>query len=323
MLVKKNFLLIVMLLAVGFAVAVQAIILQQPVTATAGAASAESAEFRKYWFAGQAELNSYTLQQARYGAINSGQAVLIFVTEDFRTDIQVKSESEASYGKSTPVLKTNVVRKFVTGIYDYSLFTSVFTPINKSLFPNTLKVSNSAQEWCGNTFTQLNLRNNGYQVVGNSYFENEGDENYRVEKVLLEDELYNRVRLDPTTLPVGTVQVIPSAVSVRLRHRKMEPQSAVITLQSIGAQAWFGALAKNLTMADSLQTYSLNYTKDARKLTIVFEKTFPFRIMGWEETYDDFGKMLTSKATLFKTIRSAYWKQHAPADSTFRQQLLP
>ncbi|MBC8154679.1 MAG: hypothetical protein H7Z72_17415 [Bacteroidetes bacterium] len=323
MFVKKNFLLIVILLAVVFAVATKATVFQKPTTPPAASVPAESAEFRAYWFAGQAELNSYTLQQARYGAINPGHAVLIFVTEDFRTDLQVKSESEASYSKSTPVLKTNAVRQFVTGVYDYSLFTSVFTPINAAIFPNTLKVSSSAQEWCGTTFTQLNLRTTGYQVEGHSYFEKEGEENYSTGKVLLEDELYNRIRLDPDKLPVGTVQLIPSAVSTRLRHKKMEPQSATITRAAITAQAWFGASASRITTADSLQTYSLDYTNDARKLTIVYEKAFPYRIMGWEETYDDFGKVLTSKATLTKTIRSDYWKHHAPGDSTLRHELLP
>lgn len=323
MFVKKNFLLIVIGLAIIFAVAMKATIFQKTPIVTPTTAPAESAEFRGYWFAGKAELNSYTLQQARYGAINPGEAVLIFVTEDFRTDVQVKSESPASYDKSTPVLKTNAVRKFVTGIYDYSLFTSVFTPINTAIFPNTLKVSSSAQEWCGNTFTQLNLRSADYEVTGHSYFESEGEEDYRAEKVMLEDELYNRIRLNPAKLPVGTVQLIPSAASARLRHKKMEPQSAKITLSAIATRAWFSESAKPVTIADSLQIYSLDYTKDARKLTIVFEKAFPYRIMGWEETYDDFGKMLTSRAILTKTVRSDYWKHHAPADSMLRKQLLP
>ncbi len=321
MFVKKNFLLLVIGLSIVFAVAMKATIYQKDSTPAPPPVPAESAEFRAYWYAGQAELNSYTLKQARYGSINSGSAVLIFVTEDFRTDTQVKSESPASYGKSVPVLKTNVVKKFVTGIYDYSLFTSIFTPINRSQLPNTLKVSSSAQEWCGTTYLQLNLRNNGYQVLGHSYFENEADQEYRVDKTWLEDELYNRIRLNPAKLPTGEVQLIPGMTSVRLRHKKLEPQTATITLEPMAAQAWLGASAQPAT--DSLQAYTVDYKQDARKLTIVFEKGFPHRIMGWEETYSDFGKVLTSKAVLVKTIRSDYWKHHTPADSTLRHELLP
>ena len=46
-------------------------------------ASSEESNFNKYWYAGEAELNSYTLSQARYGENHEGEAVLIFVTEDF------------------------------------------------------------------------------------------------------------------------------------------------------------------------------------------------------------------------------------------------
>lgn len=328
MFVKKNFLTIVILFSIVFAVAMKATVFQKEPTLPAKPAPAESAAFRKYWLAGQAELNSYSLQQARNGSLNSGQAVLIFATEDFRTDTQVKSESTASADKATPVLKANIVKKFVAGLYDYALFTSVFTPINTGnsllpVFPNTLKVSSSTQDWDGTTYTQLNLRPTGYQVRGHSYVEQEVDEDYRIDKALLEDELYNRIRLNPDKLPTGTVQLTPGAASARLRHEKLEPQSATVILRTMSAQAWFGAPAKTLAPADSLQTYTVDYTKDARKLTIVFEKAFPYRIMGWEETYNDFGKVLTSKATLTKTSQFAYREHHAPADSTLHHQLLP
>lgn len=321
MFVKKNFLVIVILLAIVFALAMKATVFQKDPTPPPAPVPAESAQFRAYWYAGVAELNSYKLEQARYGNINPGEAVLIFVTEDFRTDTQVKSESAASYDKSTPVLKTNFVKKFVTGIYDYSLFTSVFTPINSPAFPHTLKISSSAQEWCGTTYTQMNYRSTGYLVQGHSYFEKEGDEEYSINQAMLEDELYNRIRLNPGKLPIGSFQLIPSATLARLRHKKLEPQSATGTLTTIAANTWRNA--SSMTTGDSLQTYTIDYPNDARQLAITFEKAFPYRILGWEETYDDFGKMLTTKATLTKTIKSDYWKHHNPADSTLRSQLLP
>jgi len=40
-------------------------------------------EFGAYWYQGKAELTSYTLEQARYGEVHPGEAVLVFVTEDF------------------------------------------------------------------------------------------------------------------------------------------------------------------------------------------------------------------------------------------------
>ena len=42
-----------------------------------------SQEFKGYWYAGKAEVSSYKLEQARYGEIREGNAVLVYVTEDF------------------------------------------------------------------------------------------------------------------------------------------------------------------------------------------------------------------------------------------------
>ncbi len=49
--------------------------------------------FGAYWFQGKAELTSYDLQQARYGELHLGQAVLIFVTEDLSRQKQVKLDN--------------------------------------------------------------------------------------------------------------------------------------------------------------------------------------------------------------------------------------
>ena len=76
--------------------------------------------FGRYWYQGKAELTRYELRQARYGEIHSGEAVLIFVTEPFLPDRQVKLE-RADPSKGVTVLKLNAVRKFFTGIYPYSL----------------------------------------------------------------------------------------------------------------------------------------------------------------------------------------------------------
>jgi hypothetical protein len=58
--------------------------------------------FKKQWYAGVAEITRYELKQARYRDVHTGDAVLIFVTEDFLTDKQVKHER--GDGPSTSVL---------------------------------------------------------------------------------------------------------------------------------------------------------------------------------------------------------------------------
>ena len=100
MFIQRNFLFIVMALAIGLAVFMGATVYQRP-PATPPAPSPTTTEaFRAYWFGGKAELNTYRLEQAHYGATFPGEAVLVFVTEDFRVDKQVKSESEIEQSPS-------------------------------------------------------------------------------------------------------------------------------------------------------------------------------------------------------------------------------
>ena len=52
-----------------------------------------SEEFKNYWYAGKAEITSYKLEQARYGELHSGYAVLVYVTEDFSVSKHVKLDN--------------------------------------------------------------------------------------------------------------------------------------------------------------------------------------------------------------------------------------
>ena len=160
--------------------------------------------FDKYWFRGQAELSRYELQQSRYGELHDGESVLVFVTEPFLTDKQVKYEG-GDDTNAVQVLKLNNYRRFYTGLYPYSLMTSTFTPA-KGGAP-TIKLSHTVQEWCGHVFAQANLAPEGdaYEVRSFSYFMNEGDRDFRLSTTLWEDELFTRVRLGPDALPVGSI----------------------------------------------------------------------------------------------------------------------
>ncbi|TAF93354.1 MAG: hypothetical protein EAZ32_19140 [Cytophagia bacterium] len=309
MFVKNYFFGIVVGLCALFALAMKATVYQaEPPKSTP---KTDETAFANYWFGGKAEISSYDLQQAQYGALNPGEAVLVFVTEDFRTDTQVKSESEQSRQKATPVLKLNAIKRFNTGVYDYSLYTSVFTPINRTLFPQTLKVSFTAQDWCGQTFTQLNARNSGFQLTGRSYFENEVVEDYSIEKALLEDEIWTRLRLNPSELPTGKIKLIPSVSIARLRKQKMEALPATATLTDYAGKKFTGKM---------LKTYTIQYA-DERQLAIVFEGAFPHQIVGWEDTYTSRGKALTTRAVLKKSLQSDYWNKNAPQFAPLRDSL--
>ncbi|MCC3158889.1 hypothetical protein LJ737_16725 [Hymenobacter sp. 15J16-1T3B] len=292
--------------------------------AAAPPAAAPSPEFQRYWYAGQAELSRYRLTQSRYGALHPGEAVLVFVTEDFLPRQQVKFEGGKTGEQPVSVLKMNQLRRFATGIYDYSLNTSVFTPVSGT---GTLKVVTTVQDWCGQTFSQLNRRGKQYHLETRSYFQQEADQDQDLPAdALLEDELWTRLRLAPTSLPTGAIRLIPGTVASRLRHRPLRPEPATATLAPYTGQDF-----QPSQPGAALQAYSVRYAAGSRTLTIVFEAAFPHLVAGWDDSYDSqmqlggqtvgSREVLTTRAVRTHTLRSDYWQRHTPADSTLRRQL--
>jgi hypothetical protein len=273
----------------------------------------DSEEFKAYWYDGKAEITSYKLEQARYGELHEGYAVLVFVTEDFSKSKQVKLDNpQNANGDDVKVLKLNRIKKFDTGIYRYSLMDSVFTPIYIGEYPNTLKVTSSSQEWCGNTFTQLNLDDNGYEVRSFSYFESQGDTKFNLQQEILEDELWVRIRLAPESLPVGRIKIIPATMASRLTHKELKVEIAEASLVENSKDS-------------NLMDYKLVYDDSGRAMEITFSKKFPYEILSWEETYKSgFGnnaKTLTTKATKNKMLITDYWNKNKTVDHELRKKL--
>jgi len=288
------------------------------ITATLTAASAYSADrlqfgtttpdqFREYWYSQGAEISRYALQQARYGEIHDGDAVLVFVTEPMNPAIQLKADQPDP--QNIPVLKLNAVRKFFTGIYPYSIMTSVFAPLDTRAYPLPLKISSSTQEWCGHVYTQMNLRDHAYRVQMRSYFEKDGDQAFTLQNDVPEDAIWTMIRIAPQKLPQGTFSMIPGTVYARLVHRPLKPQKAVAALKMIEGQSLEG---------NALVRYEINFPAEQRTLRIDFEKAFPHRIQKWEDSYPGLsGKgttVLTTSATRTHTLMDAYWQHHGNKD---------
>ena len=269
--------------------------------------------FGAYWYQGKAEITSYTLEQARYGEVHQGHAVLIYVTEDFSRDKQVKlDDPDAAGADRVKVMKLNLTKKFNTGIYPYSMMSSVFTPVEWGTVPRTLKITTSSQEWCGHTFVQLNRTETGYQVQQYSYFEREGDETRTLQTAIPEDELWITLRLDPDHLPTGQLQLIPGTMFQRLRHISWGLQRATAKLEPVVGN-------------DQLMAYTIIYPDLDRRLTIHFNKVFPHEIEGWEEHYrSGWGPRappLTTRARRIKRIWSDYWTKNRLVDTVLRREL--
>ncbi|MDO5968214.1 septum formation inhibitor Maf [Flavivirga aquimarina] len=259
-----------------------------------------SKNFKDYWYAGEAEISSYKLEQARYGEIRNGHAVLIYVTEDFLPDTQVKADKQNA--DNIPVLKLNATKNFNTGIYPYSIMQSTFYPVSNN--KHAIKISSSMQEWCGHVYSQLNNKEQ-FEIMSHSYFEGEADKRFNLDKAILENELWTQLRIDPKSLPTGDLEIIPSFEYNRLRHLPIKAYKAKASLMN--------------------GSYTLHYPNLNRTLVINFTPNFPFDILGWEETFKSgFGpkaKELTTKATKLKTIKSAYWRKNHNKDEILRKEL--
>ena len=267
---------------------------------------------RKYWTQGKAEITRYALTQSRYGELHQGDAVLIFVTEPFSKSKQVKLDDAEQAGDDLlQVLKVNFTKRFLTGIYPYSLMYSAFTPIDGS---GTVKTTITGQEWCGHVFGQLNRRNNYFDAVNYSYFETEADTQGKLPANFLEDEIWTRLRLTPDKLPTGEIDIIPGSFISRLLH---------VALKSEKARASFVVPEKSKFDPEKISGYRLEYlTGYNRTLTIWFEKTLPRSIVAWEDTYSEFGKApLTTHAERTATQMTNYWAHHSNADRPMRKDL--
>ncbi|MEK9613203.1 MAG: septum formation inhibitor Maf [Flavobacteriaceae bacterium] len=258
-----------------------------------------SQEFKSYWFDGTAEISSFSLIQSRYGSPRDGMAVLIFVTEDFLPDRQVKANQKSQ--KTQTVLKLNRTKNFNTGIYPYSIMNSSFGRLGQ--YNPLVKITTSIQEWCGQSYLQLNRRS-GLNITSHSYFEGEADQKLEIQDALTEDELWHWVRTHPDQLPQGSLKILPAFEFLRLYHKPIQLYTAIATLDS----------------NSDYNMYHLEYPELNRKLSLIFEKKAPYQIVGWEE-HDLNNPQNTTRAKRIKKIKLPYWKLNRLGDETFRDSL--
>ncbi len=262
--------------------------------------------FNAYWFGDQAEIRTYDLTQARYGELHQGKATVIFVAQTFSKKKGVKPDRHKNTKDHIPVLKMNLLKKFGTGIYPYSMMLSTFTPLQKA--KGMIKATASGQEWCGQIFSQMNQRNNHYDVVSYSYFEEEGDRQFTLPSIVTEDEIWSRIRMDYKSLPQGDIDIIPGLYYTRLEQHTFEPEKATTSL----------------TIGTDESIYTINYHQRNRTLAITFESVFPYEIIKWEETYADKRaptKRLTTTAVLDKSKNIDYWNYNAEKYKSIRKEL--
>jgi len=258
-------------------------------------------DFRSYWYRGLAELNRYELQQVRYGEVHPGEVVLIFVTEDFLTDKQVKHEF-GPRKNAVSVLKSHQHRRFWTGVYPYHIHTSTFVPVDQKL--PSQKLAFTATEWCGVVYSQVNRTATGLRARLHSYFQAEGDQDLTLPAIEMEDALWSRARIDPKSLPTGKIDLLPAMHYLRMLHKPIEALEAFASLEEKA----------------SLLIYTLRYPKHDREVRLEIESTFPHRITAFQETYRPLGSTTpaTTRGELKKSVMLDYWARHTFADTWMR-----
>lgn len=263
-------------------------------------------QFGSYWFQGKAEISSFDLVQYRYGEPRKGEAVMIFVTEDFSKKKQVKlDDHEAAGDDAVKVIKMNKTKDFLTGIYPYHMMLSVFTPVFDP--SSALKVTASTQEWCGHSFTQLNKVRTQYKGQAFSYFESEGDRSFSLTHAIPEDDLWNLIRIDPNQVPLGKIKLIPGLFNQRFTHIPLDVEDAEVSMVDLEG---FG---KELV---------IEYEHGKRILKIQFQDNAPYEITGWEEirAMED-GNEETTTAKRKAMIQVDYWNKNKLGDESLRNTL--
>ena len=148
-----------------------------------GAAQAGAVDFYAHWADGKAEISSYEVVQPRYGELRQGYGVMIFVTENLHRQTFIKADSPTPEADQFYALKLNHILKFTTGIYDYSVMTSVFSQVAGERHPFELRrISFSAQEWCGQVLDEALFRNGQINGHIGSYFASEGRGAYQLKQ---------------------------------------------------------------------------------------------------------------------------------------------
>ena len=272
---------------------------------SSGREGVEEEQFAKYWYQGKAEINVFDLQQSRYGEVREGQGVMIFVTEDFSKKKQVKlDQPQETPNDAQKVMKLNMTREFVTGVYPYHTMLSVFTPVYEEV--SSPKITSSVTEWCGQSFTQLNFKNGNYTYQLFSYFESEGDQSGKIAG-LPEEEIFNLIRLNPDLIPMGNTKLIPSLIFQRFAHIPMESHLATISKNDLGSN----------------QTeLLLMYEEIGRKVAIRYQNFFPYEILGFKETWTKAnGQSEVTTATRSSMQMMDYWNKNEKVFEPLRKDL--
>lgn len=181
----------------------------------------------RLWDDGKAEVAIYEAERVVYGKPRQFEYVYVLVKEAFNEQYQVKTD-DYERDDLYEVMKVNKFCRIETLAYPYHYLTSVFY---KREAPGTVhKLTNTSQEWCGNTAKSFLEKKNHYLFEYMSYWDGEGNGSAKVNKgPWFEDQLSYTLR----TLKFEeglqfTVDLYPMQISSRATVP--EPETATISI---------------------------------------------------------------------------------------------
>jgi hypothetical protein len=256
-------------------------------------------------------MSGYRLTTSRYGSPREAELVLIYVTEPHDRRSWIKDDA-AEPPHRVEVLKLAASLKFLTGIYPYSVMTSVFSPVDDYGGPRfqPAKLTLGAQEWCGNWFLAVWPGPASLRALRLSYFASEGERTGTVETgagAVYEDALLIQLRELDGPFAGGEDwegPLVPALWEMRRGHA--DPGAVPVTI----------ARGEAVRAGRPATRFTLRYGDVVRVLDV--EVASPRRVLGWTTTR---GGLEVERAELLATERLAYWELNAPGDEARRAAL--
>lgn len=144
------------------------------------------------WEQGVAEVATYDAQRVVYGKPRQFEYVYILVKETFNEEFKVKTDD---YERKDlfDVMKINKFARIPTDNYPYHYLTSIFY---KRQQPSTVyKLTNTSQEWCGNTSKYFLSKGRNYTFGYDSYWDGQGIGEKTIDGgIMFEDQLSHSLR---------------------------------------------------------------------------------------------------------------------------------
>ena len=265
-----------------------------------------SAAFNARWGDGRAELTGYRATVNRYGELRPAEVMLLYVTEPMSRRTWIKDD-DAPAADRVGVLKLNASLKFQTGVYPYSVLTSVFAPVDRwraeAFAP--VKISISVQEWCGHVFFEAWPGEDRFTADVRSYFASEGEGHEEVAtpaNALYEDALLIQLRELDGPFAGGRDwhgAVVPSLWNNRRAHRPLRPVEGSITRTRTNVE---GA---------EVNRFELRYGDYTRTFDV--ETAEAHRVVAWRSSDGE-------EARALRTTRMPYWQHNHNGDARRREE---